>query len=85
VQNAEECELALRREGGLGLVKEVKSILESVLEEPEKRLAVRLSVEGLATVSAERAADGLKIGCEVEEGLRLQKEATRNLLPPGQA
>jgi len=45
MQNAKERQLALRRERGLGLVEDEKAVLEPVLEEREKCLAMRLFME----------------------------------------
>ena len=84
VENAEECELALRRQRRFGLVENEDAVLESVLEQGEKRFAVRLRVERCPTVASERGSDRLQICREVEERPGAQEESVSASLSPRQ-
>ena len=48
MQDAKERQLPLRRQGGLGLIQHVETVVEPMLKQREKRFTVREGIEALA-------------------------------------
>jgi hypothetical protein len=68
----------------LWLVEQVDAILESILKQREKGLAMRLLVQRLATIRPKGTPDLLEVRCEVEKGFGSQEKSVTNTLPPRQ-
>jgi hypothetical protein len=82
MEDAQERELALRRQGRFGFIEYEQPVLEPMLEQRQERFAVRLEVKRQSTVSVERAPHRLQIVREVIERLGTQNEAARIALSP---
>src|SRR5690349_13117219 len=82
MQDAQERQLSTRRKRGLRLVEQIHAILDAILEQRKKRLAVRLLVQSLAAIRKKGAPHFFEIRREVEEGLRPQEEPIGDALSP---
>src|SRR5437763_13003608 len=83
MEDLQKRELALGRERGLRFVQEIDPLLETMGEEGEEGLPVRLCVERLAAVG-EESRDLLDVGREVVEALGAEEKPFGHLGQPGE-